>query len=317
MKKVCLGSMLLVVASATAAHATEEPLTPRYMRAVGVQLNGASWLFTSFTCGEGKNALVYRREESQRGLIVHRTIGDSPAEKSGIHCGDMIVAVNNHVVPDYTTLRSIMDSEPVGTPVRLTIARPVPVSVNSNGVVFVRYAERRELDLNTIEYDRIAALQRQPSRDEVLDINDEFGKKFLLRATSMFSERPNGMIEYSCSFSHEGEQDMVLLESAYFVAFGSKELLPRVRKGETKTFIFSASIEHDGIPVRTSIRTTVDRHLYIKKAQDYMKKFGGAISRNDEGDKSGDWHTWVPFTAECWVPESLARAIAIKRERGA
>lgn len=315
MKKALLAGMVCLFASASNVLAHTEPLTPRFMRIVGVQFQGAPWLLR-FSCSDDKNALVYKSEGLQRGLIVSRTIDDSPAQEAGIHCGDLIIAADGRDVAEYKDLRSIIDSDPDGTSVRLTIARPVPVSINSNGVVFVRYIERRELDLSTIMRDRIAVLQKQPALEQMLSINDEFGKKFLLRSTTSFTERPNGMMEYSCSFSHEGEQEIVLLESAYFAALGSTELLPAVRRGETKTYTFTASIEQAGIPVRTSIPIQVDRHLYIGKVQEYIQKTERASGRNDEGDDSGDWHSWVPFTAECWVPESVARVIDLKRKRG-
>lgn len=313
MKRVFFTALLLTLAGATSVRVDEAPLTPRFMRMIGVHLQSAV-ASPRFLCGERKPTVIYESTDSQRGLTVSSTIDGSPAQEAGLHCGDLIIAANGQAIDNLLQLRAAIDSDRGAMSIRLTMARPVPVSVNSNGLVSVRYGERREFDLALFMHDRIAMLKDKGKPEHVLAFDDEYGKKFRLRVTSSFVERANDMMEYSCSFIHEGEQETVLLESPYFSALGSTEFLPVVRRGETKTYTLTSSIER-GIPVRTSIPIEADRHVYIGKVHEYNKETNRGASLNEEGDASGDWHSWIPFTIECWVPESVARAIDRKRKR--
>ena len=91
-KLLCVVAALCVPWSTPGAQADE--LTPRYRHIIGVSLGwtGAK----EYSCPDANNTLTtYRPANAQvRGVRVLKVFPGSPAEKSGLACGDVIFSVN-------------------------------------------------------------------------------------------------------------------------------------------------------------------------------------------------------------------------------
>ena len=55
--------------------------------------------------------------------FVKDTSGKSPAQQTGLHAGDILVAVNDEAIANSTDLASLTLTQKPGTKIKLTIAR--------------------------------------------------------------------------------------------------------------------------------------------------------------------------------------------------
>jgi S1-C subfamily serine protease len=61
--------------------------------------------------------------DRNRGLLVITLLPDSPAERSGLMIGDIIIGLENAAVADAADLQAVLDPENVGKPVRVRVLR--------------------------------------------------------------------------------------------------------------------------------------------------------------------------------------------------
>ncbi len=61
--------------------------------------------------------------DRDRGLLVITLLPDSPAERSGLMIGDIIISLENSAVSDAADLQAVLDPENVGKPVRVRMLR--------------------------------------------------------------------------------------------------------------------------------------------------------------------------------------------------
>ena len=65
----------------------------------------------------------YYRLGVDRGVLVTNVVGDSPAQKSGIVSGDVILSLNKASIRDINNLKEALDSHRVGDRISITLAR--------------------------------------------------------------------------------------------------------------------------------------------------------------------------------------------------
>ncbi len=77
----------------------------------------------------GQNVQIHRRIvhyynlPSERGILIMATEDNSPARKSGLMMGDIIIAFDNQPVTDIDDLQRMLAEKPIGTGVRITVIR--------------------------------------------------------------------------------------------------------------------------------------------------------------------------------------------------
>ena len=71
------------------------------------------------------------------GLRIAQVVPNSPADRAGLHAGDMVVSIGSESRPTVTTLQRQMVAD--------AIARPLPITVWRNGALVDVIAEPREL----------------------------------------------------------------------------------------------------------------------------------------------------------------------------
>lgn len=186
----------------------ETPLTPRYAQVIGVELGSMlSGFVNTYDCTDATNSSRrYKRADRIRGVFVKGVRAKSPAEKAGMQCGDVIVEVNGTGVIDAEAMRKIVTPLPLDSDVRIKLLRPIAGLMDDDARILVTYTDPMEVTMRTMTLDNVAELaKRRPLRTREL-IDEDYGPLVNLLTTSTFAERSPGLIEYTCTFVHNGNR---------------------------------------------------------------------------------------------------------------
>lgn len=295
----------------------DTPLTPRYVQVVGAELGSLlSSFVNTYDCTDATNSSRrYKRKEFLRGVFVRWVRTNSPAEKAGIQCGDVIVEANGTAVLDARALQKIVHPLPLDSEVRLKLLRPASGPLDDDARILVTYGDPVEITIKTVTLDNVAELaKKRPVRTREL-IDEDYGPLVNLLTATTFAEQTPGLIEYTCSFVHNGEQAVLPIESPLFFLLGITDATD-LKRSEKRTINLRGNVEREGIPTLTNIPVFIARR--IGTSDEEMNSFLSSVDRSTIGVIRGldspekNWYSWKRTEIRCYLPEALSRKVAEK-----
>lgn len=322
MRYTILGIVLGAVAYATSAQ-SQTSLEPRYVQVIGAEL-ASGWRFIDdgkyeCTTVSEDTRLVQRyiRPESVRGITILNTRPGSPAANAELRCGDVIVAAKGKGVRFAQELIEIIQSLPAHSAVSLTIRRAIPGPLGEESRFTVSLSEPVEVQVKTVTLDKIAALKEQlPVRKRTF-IDEPYGPLVNVVTTTTFVEKIPGHIEYTCTFSHRGEQDILPIESPFLSLLGLLQSTD-LEKYQSRTITLDAYIDKKGIPTLTAIPIYIAQRIGMdgESMSAFSKTNPGAVGViHGLQSKEENWYHWKRTYIHCFLPEVLSREVVMRVKR--
>ncbi len=314
-KFLCAAVVLCVPWGTPGAHADE--LTPRYRHVIGVSIGwtGAK----EYSCPAENNTLTtYRPVNAQvRGVRVLKVFPGSPAEKSGLACGDVIFSVNGIDVDFPEMMSRTVDKTPKDEALALVVAKP-SVAKAEDGVLTASYETFTPLVVRErMSYDRIPEFRARLGRlvyDQMYA--DTIGPYFRVHTRAQLEEVSPEVFRYSCEIKNSGAQELVPLKSFALVLlphFSRDEVMPVVSSGSSFTMEYTGRVDVDGMPTEVWLPFSIARQVFMNKTQEFFKSNPEAgVGRLGVSDDNTDWYAWNEVRIPCVLPEKIAQALEKK-----
>jgi membrane-associated protease RseP (regulator of RpoE activity) len=309
-----LVSALTLVLSGTAG--AREAHIPRYRQVIGTQLF-TSYMSPTYGCVESANSTrMYDYDPKSRGVLLLDPRAGSPAEKAGLRCRDIVIAVDGHVVRSAEEMKDMVAQASDGH-VEITYLTPLHPEAIAMAVEYEK--EPKRVTVETITLDEVEERKRILPVETNFNIADVFGPKFVFDTSATFTEIAPGRIRYECTLMHHGDQAVLPIESPLLPYIGLDDVLPEIPHDGTKTLRIEADVETDGIPVLTEISLGVARAISMDG--DVISRFIGKHPHASVGVVKGvnstepNWYSWQQITIECFLPEKLSRELEYRKTR--
>lgn len=311
MQRLLISAFALLVGSSAYA----ELLTPRYRQVIGVDLF-VDLLATTFGCPlpDGSKRM-YHFDRKRKGALIMSAREGSPAQKAGLQCRDIVVAVDGQRVV-YASEMGRMVASATDNHVEVSYISPRDRADIAMDIVYDETI--KTIIVETTSLDEVAEKQKLGTVETNFNIADVFGPKFIFDTRTSFEEISPGIIRYTCSLSHRGDQEFLPIESPLLPYLGVTEMFINLTPKHDRTFVRDADVATEGIPVLTTIKLGVARRINTDGANvaGFIAKHPrSAVTRVEGVDGREHFYSWQDTNIKCFLPEKLSRELEHKERR--
>ena len=298
--------VLLALLFASFAYG-EEALTSRYYNGIGVTVDTVKNDKEYHCWDEKQGAVRWFRVDHDSGVRVVNVRKDSPAEAAGLHCGDIITAVDDRSVVEETEVIELITKAPANTAFRLTLWRPVVpahLPVTDSKTVHEVHLAHEERFVRSAVLDRI--VYKRPDENKLTASEWWSTGGIVKRAVSSESyfELTDDRVRYTCIVRNSGPQVLQHVRAPFFSAMGFPEAPFVLKPTTTMSFIFSAEIAEAGIPVSAEVPLQFSDEWMEESAKRLRERNKDLVFVED-----GRWYIWQGAAAHCWMPEAYRRKL--------